>query len=98
MRAWREEANGSVQFRGWTEDVAAFLEEIDLLVVPSVNDNLPRVIMEAFAAGVTVLAFDAGAFAFSVAKDVGESFLDDTEDGHFDFFGHAGENVGMKRQ
>jgi glycosyltransferase involved in cell wall biosynthesis len=61
FREVRAEANGSVQFRGWTEDVPAFLEEIDLLVVPSVNDNLPRVIMEAFAAGVPVLAFDAGA-------------------------------------
>ena len=61
FQAVRAEANGSVQFRGWTEDVAAFLQEIDLLVVPSVNDNIPRVIMEAFAARVPVLAFDAGA-------------------------------------
>ena len=61
FREVRAQANGAVQFRGWTEDVAAFLAEIDLLVVPSVNDNVPRVIMEAFAAGVPVLAFDVGA-------------------------------------
>jgi glycosyltransferase involved in cell wall biosynthesis len=57
----RAEANGSVQFESWTEEVPGFLAGIDLLVVPSLNDNLPRVILEAFAAGVAVLAFDAGA-------------------------------------
>jgi glycosyltransferase involved in cell wall biosynthesis len=57
----RAEANGPVQFESWTEDVPGFLAGIDLLVVPSLNDNLPRVILEAFAAGVAVLAFDAGA-------------------------------------
>ncbi|HLH42254.1 MAG TPA: glycosyltransferase family 4 protein [Bryobacteraceae bacterium] len=57
----RAEARGSVEFRGWTDDLPAFLQEIDLLVVPSLHDNLPRVIMEAFAAGVPVLAFDSGA-------------------------------------
>jgi glycosyltransferase involved in cell wall biosynthesis len=42
--------------------VGAFLSSVDLLVVPSKPiDNIPRVILEAFAAGTPVLAFASGA-------------------------------------
>jgi glycosyltransferase involved in cell wall biosynthesis len=55
-------AGAPVEFRSWTEDVGAFLSGVDLLVVPSKPiDNIPRVILEAFAAGVPVLAFASGA-------------------------------------
>ena len=59
----RSEATGApVEFRTWTENVGAFLAGVDLLVVPSQPiDNIPRVILEAFAAGVPVLAFASGA-------------------------------------
>jgi glycosyltransferase involved in cell wall biosynthesis len=59
----RAEAAGiPVKFFGWTENVGPFLSGVDLLVVPSKPiDNIPRVIMEAFAAGVPVLAFASGA-------------------------------------
>ncbi len=59
----RAEAAGiPVEFAGWTENVGAFLSGVDLLVVPSqAIDNVPRVILEAFAAGVPVLAFASGA-------------------------------------
>jgi glycosyltransferase involved in cell wall biosynthesis len=57
-----EAAGLPVEFRGWTENVGAFLAGVDLLVVPSKPiDNIPRVILEAFAAGVPVLAFASGA-------------------------------------
>jgi glycosyltransferase involved in cell wall biosynthesis len=50
-----------VTFDGWVEDVPAWLGGVDLLVVPSqATDNIPRVILEAFAAGVPVLAFPSG--------------------------------------
>ena len=50
-----------VEFAGWTEDVESVLARLDLLVVPSAAvDATPRVILEAFAAGVPVLAFAAG--------------------------------------
>jgi glycosyltransferase involved in cell wall biosynthesis len=59
----RAEASGlPIEFSGWTEDAGAFLSGIDLLVVPSQPiDNIPRVILEAFAAGTPVLAFASGA-------------------------------------
>jgi len=50
-----------VEFAGWTEDVEGVLATLDLLVVPSAAiDATPRVILEAFAAGVPVVAFAAG--------------------------------------
>jgi len=50
-----------VEFAGWMEDVDGVLATLDLLVVPSAPfDATPRVILEAFAAGVPVLAFDSG--------------------------------------
>jgi glycosyltransferase involved in cell wall biosynthesis len=58
----RREAEGlPVAFPGWTHNVPQWLEDVDLLVVPSAaSDNIPRVILEAFAAGVPVLAFPSG--------------------------------------
>ena len=55
------EAQKHVQFQNWTEDTLSFLQTVDLLVIPSRIDHAPRVILEAFAAGVPVLAFAVGA-------------------------------------
>ncbi len=42
-------------------DAAAFLSNLDVLVVPSSGeDATPRVVLEAFSAGIPVVAFDAG--------------------------------------
>lgn len=50
-----------VKFAAWTEDVESVLATLDLLVVPSAAiDATPRVILEAFAAGVPVVAFSSG--------------------------------------
>lgn len=49
------------EFMGWQNDIPAVLTNLDLLVVPSTHfDATPRVILEAFAAGVPVVAFPAG--------------------------------------
>ena len=61
MDAVRAEAGGVVAFTGWTDDISRFLKQVDLLVVPSdAVDANPRVIPEAYAAGLPVLAFDGG--------------------------------------
>jgi glycosyltransferase involved in cell wall biosynthesis len=50
-----------VEFTGWREDIAPVLAVTDLLVVPSVKpEATTRVIPEAFAAGVPVLAANTG--------------------------------------
>jgi glycosyltransferase involved in cell wall biosynthesis len=57
----RREAGPHVTFEDWTEDLRAFFAGIDILVVPSRSvDANPRVIPEAYAAGVPVIAFDSG--------------------------------------
>ena len=61
LDAVRATAGDAVTFPGWTDDVGEFFKSVDLLVVPSeAVDTNPRVILEAYSAGVPVLAFDAG--------------------------------------
>jgi len=50
-----------VEFAGWVTDVYGALRNLDLLLVPSAaHEATTRVILEAFAAGVPVIAFRAG--------------------------------------
>lgn len=59
----RRQAQGlRVRFTGWHDDVAGVLAGLDVLVVPSNADEpgAPRVILEAYAAGVPVVAFPSG--------------------------------------
>jgi glycosyltransferase involved in cell wall biosynthesis len=44
-----------------TADVRAFYREMDVLVLTSISEGLPLVILEAFAAGVPVISTDVGA-------------------------------------
>jgi glycosyltransferase involved in cell wall biosynthesis len=52
----------------WTDNVYDVLAELDLLVVPSSGEGGPRVVMEAFAAGVPVLANASGAIPELIAE------------------------------
>lgn len=49
-----------VEFLGWRDDIASVLAGLDLLVVPSKDEGMGRVIVEAFSAGVPVVAFATG--------------------------------------
>ena len=50
-----------VEFAGWSHDVYGALAELDVLLVPSAaQEATTRVILEAFAAGVPVIAFASG--------------------------------------
>jgi glycosyltransferase involved in cell wall biosynthesis len=50
----------NVEFLGWREDVQAVLADLDLLVIASKEEGMPRVLLEAFSAGVPVVAFSVG--------------------------------------
>lgn len=58
----RQESEGlPIVFPGWTDNVARAFACLDLLAVPSASvDATPRVIMEAFSAGVPVIAYPSG--------------------------------------
>ena len=65
-RAWLEEeakhmtATGRLAWRGAVRDVAGFLSNVDVLVMPSHNEGLPYVLLEAMAAGCGVVAYRVG--------------------------------------
>jgi glycosyltransferase involved in cell wall biosynthesis len=57
----RREARGlPVEFLGWRDDIGSVLGRLDLLVIASREEGFPRVLLEAFTAGVPVVAFPAG--------------------------------------
>ncbi|HTA46945.1 MAG TPA: glycosyltransferase family 4 protein [Bryobacteraceae bacterium] len=54
-------AQEGVEFRGWADDPAKVLQELDVLAVPSAAcEASPRVIMEALSAGTVVVAYPSG--------------------------------------
>jgi glycosyltransferase involved in cell wall biosynthesis len=80
-RQIRDDAAGlPVEFPGWAADVYAVMANLDLLLVPSVwPEPNPRVVLEAFAAGLPVVAFRAGGLP-EIIEDGRTGFLcDDVE-------------------
>jgi glycosyltransferase involved in cell wall biosynthesis len=61
-RRVRAEAEGlPIEFTGWRDDIRDVLSALDVVVVPSAAvEATTRVILEAFSAGVPVLAFRSG--------------------------------------
>ena len=49
-----------VEFLGWRDDIDQVMAELDLLVVPSQQEGMGRVLVEAFSAGLPVVAFPVG--------------------------------------
>jgi glycosyltransferase involved in cell wall biosynthesis len=58
----RTEAEGlPMEFAGWVDDIHACMAQLDLLLVPSAgHEATTRVILEAFAARLPVIAFASG--------------------------------------
>ncbi len=64
-----------VEFLGWRRDVASVMSRLDLLVVPSIwEPGAPRVILEAYASSVPVVAFPAGGIP-EILRDGETGFL-----------------------
>ena len=72
----RESATGlPVEFLGWRDDVGSVLSALDLLVVPSSPaEATTRVILEAYAAGVPVVASASGGIP-EIVRDGETGFL-----------------------
>ena len=58
----RDAADGlPIEFLDWQTDIGPVLRRLDVVVVPSMSlDATPRVILEAFSAGVPVVAYPSG--------------------------------------
>ena len=56
----RSGLTGTVHLLGWREDVAEVLAGMDLFVLTSVFEGLPRAVLQAMAASVPVVATDTG--------------------------------------
>lgn len=58
---------GSMVWKRVVEDVAEFLGQLDVLLMPSHNEGMPYALLEAMAAGCVPVAFDVGGIAEVVA-------------------------------
>jgi glycosyltransferase involved in cell wall biosynthesis len=56
----RMAANLPVEFLDWQEDVGVVMRSLDILVIASKQEGMPRVLLEAFSAGLAVVAFPVG--------------------------------------
>ena len=52
--------NGKVKFLGWREDIDEIMPVFDMLVLPSLNEGMGRVLVEAMAGGKPVVASSVG--------------------------------------
>jgi glycosyltransferase involved in cell wall biosynthesis len=59
-QAQQLKANGRVKFLGWREDINEIMPVFDVLVLPSLNEGMGRVLVEAMAVGKPVVASRVG--------------------------------------
>lgn len=50
----------AVTFHGWVDDMPAYLDTVDIFVLPSHNEGIPGVVREALAMELPVIATDVG--------------------------------------
>jgi glycosyltransferase involved in cell wall biosynthesis len=58
--ALRKNVNGKVKFLGWRQDIHELMPVFDIFVLPSLNEGMGRVLVEAMAAGKPVVASRVG--------------------------------------
>ena len=61
-KADRPGADGRVKFLGWREDLHEIMPLFDVFVLPSLNEVMGRVLVEAMAAGLLIVASLVAAF------------------------------------
>lgn len=77
-RVRKASAGLPIEFLGWQEDVGRVFSQLDLLVVPSTPiDSTPRVVLEAFAGRLPVVAFPSGGIP-EIMEDDRTGFLAST--------------------
>jgi len=62
-------ANGRVNFLGWRNDIDEIMPIFDIFVLPSLNEGMGRVLVEAMAAGKPIVASNVGGIPDLVKHD-----------------------------
>lgn len=73
-QVYKLELGPRVNFTGYQDDVRGFLQQMDILVLPSEKEGMSNVILEAMSLGLPVLASDVGS-ARNQLGDMGQEFL-----------------------
>jgi glycosyltransferase involved in cell wall biosynthesis len=68
LRQWREE--GAVEWLGHRDDIPAILSQSQIACLPSYREGLPRSLLEAMAAGLSIVTTDVPGCREAVAHDV----------------------------
>jgi len=63
-------ANGRVNFLGWRNDIDEIMPIFDIFVLPSLNEGMGRVLVEAMAAGKPIVASNVGGIPDLVQHDI----------------------------
>jgi glycosyltransferase involved in cell wall biosynthesis len=53
------EKEGVIEYKGKTDNMAAFLEEVDVVVLPSYHEGMPRMLLEAMAKSLPIITTNA---------------------------------------
>ena len=72
--ARRMGVSGKVVFLGWRDDIPEIMQTIDIFVLPSLNEGMGRVLVEAMAAGKPVVASRVGGI-LDLVKEGRNGFL-----------------------
>jgi glycosyltransferase involved in cell wall biosynthesis len=67
--ALKTSANGRVNFLGWRNDIDEIMPIFDIFVLPSLNEGMGRVLVEAMAAGKPIVASNVGGIPDLVQHD-----------------------------
>lgn len=59
-----------VFFQGWTDETAGFINAMDIIVVPSLIDHFPLVMLEAMACAKPIVASNVGAISEAIKDGV----------------------------
>jgi glycosyltransferase involved in cell wall biosynthesis len=67
----RGDRESPVEFTGYRTDVYAQLEQADVFVLPSLNENLPLALLQAMGTGLACIATDVGGIPEALSEDSG---------------------------
>jgi len=81
--ARRMGVSDKVKFLGWRDDIPEIMQTIDIFVLPSLNEGMGRVLVEAMAAGKPVVASSVG------------GILDLVKEGQNGFLAEPGDEKGL---